>query len=57
MRHQYGRKAVTLVQPFNQFKHAAGGDFVQVAGGLVRQQQAGIANQRPGQRDTLLLAT
>ena len=44
------------MQAFNQVEDAAGGDFVQVAGGLVGQQQPGIVDQRAGQRHALLLA-
>ena len=42
------------MQPFNQLKYAACGNFVQVAGWIVSKQQARIANQRAGQRHTLL---
>jgi hypothetical protein len=56
MRHQNRGEAVARVQPFDQVKDAAGGDFVQVAGGLVGQQQAGIVHQRASQRHALLLA-
>ena len=44
------------MQPFNQFKYAAGGRAVQIACGFVGQQQPRLANQRPRQRHALLLA-
>ena len=44
------------VQPFNQVEDAAGGSLVQVAGGLVGQQQPGMVDQRAGQCHALLLA-
>ena len=56
MRHHNRGEAVGDVQPLQQIEDASCGGFVQVAGGLVGQQQAGIADQRSGQRDALLLA-
>ncbi len=44
------------VQPFNQLKNPARRRAVQVARGLVGQQQPRAANQRPSQRHALLLA-
>jgi hypothetical protein len=44
------------MQPFDQLKDAAGCNFVQVAGWFIRQQQAGIVDQRAGQRHALLFA-
>ena len=45
------------VQSFNQFKHPASRNAVQIAGGLVGHQKPRPANQCASQRDTLLLAS
>jgi hypothetical protein len=45
------------VQLFEQVHHAAGHLAVEVAGGLVGEQQARLAGQRPGDGHPLLLAT
>ena len=44
------------VETFHEVEDAACGNFVEVACGLVGQQQAGIANQGAGERDALLFA-
>src|ERR1035437_3460785 len=56
VRHHDRGEAVTLVQPLDQIKDAVGGVLVQVAGGLVGQEQARIVDQRAGQCHALLLA-
>ena len=53
--HDDGRAA--LVQIVQQGHHAGGGGGVQIAGWLVREQEARRANQGSGNRDPLLLAT
>ena len=44
------------VQPFDQVEDAAGCCLIQIAGWFIRQQQAGIVDQRAGQRHALLFA-
>jgi nucleoside diphosphate kinase len=48
---------MTSVQPFDQLKDAAGRNAVQVARGLVGQQQPRTAHQGARQGHSLLLAT
>lgn len=45
------------MQAFNQIEDATGGGLIQVACGLVGQEQAGIVDEGAGQCNTLLLAT
>ena len=51
-----GRR-VLLVQAEQQLAHTLPGAAVQVAGGLVGEEQARAGGKRPGQGDPLLLAT
>jgi signal transduction histidine kinase len=51
---QHGRAGV--VQFVQHFHHAGAGDRVQIAGGLVGQQQQRFPGDGPGDRDPLLLA-
>src|SRR6266436_1202084 len=44
------------MQPGNQFKNRVRCAAVEVSGGLVRQQNFGLGDERPGQSDSLLLA-
>ena len=45
------------VQPFQQAKHGFGRTVIEVARWLVGQQQAGLCDQRPCQRNALLFPT
>ena len=47
---------MTLVKTLEQVKDHSGSRFVQIAGGFVGQQQPGVVDQRPSQRNPLLLA-
>ncbi len=57
MGHQQHGKTVLLPQPFDQLLHLDAGQRIQCAEWFVEQQQTRLVNQRPGQRDALLLAT
>jgi len=46
-----------LIQVMQQFQDARAGARVQVSSGLVRQKDRGLIDERPGDADTLLLAT
>jgi len=48
-------ETVVRMQTFNHVEDPAGGNLVQVSGGLVGQQQARIVNQRARKRHSLLL--
>ena len=50
------RRAVARAQVAQQGVHPDAGERVERAERLVEQQQLGVADQRPGQRDALLLA-
>ena len=50
-------RATLTVNAVKHFKHAPARDAVESAGGLIREQQSGLANDRTGDRHALLLAT
>ena len=56
VRDQNGGQSVGRVQALQQGKDDIRGAAVQVAGGLVSQQQFGLGDERARQRDALLLA-
>jgi hypothetical protein len=56
VRHEQDRRA-HLVDLLEQVHHLARHERIQVAGGLIRQQERRVAGDRPRDRDALLLAT
>jgi hypothetical protein len=44
------------VETLDEVEDAAGGDLVEIAGGLVSEQEAGVVDEGAGKGDALLLA-
>src|ERR1039458_9172622 len=56
VRHQHAGELMLAVQLLDQRKDRLGGFSVEIAGGLVGQQQLGISDEGAGEADALLLA-
>ena len=50
------RDALLAIEPANDFHDLMGGARIEVAGRLVGKQYSGMVDERPGQRDALLLS-
>ena len=56
MRHDYRSQALLAVELANHLKDRVAGSMIQVAGGLIRQEQLRPGNQCPGDRHPLLFS-
>jgi len=56
VRAEYRRELVCSVQVFQKFEDHFARPEIQIAGGLIGEQYAGLPHQRPSQHDPLLLS-
>lgn len=56
VRHHQEAAAGARDEVARQRQHVVGGGFIEIAGGLVREQQRWFRRQRPADRDPLLLS-
>ena len=57
VRDKYRRELVRTVKALEEFENHLAGPEIEVSGGFIGQQDAWVADQRPGENDPLLLAS